>query len=45
MIKMQRVILFALDKDVNTLHRKHSVIEDLKENLSLAGKTKTKELN
>ena len=37
MIKMQRVILFALDKDVNTLHRKHSVIEDLKRKPFLGG--------
>ena len=42
---MQRVIFFsALDKDINTLSRKHNLkLKTLKENLSLAGKTKTRE--
>ena len=46
MIKMQRVIFFfALDKDINTLSRKHNLkLKTLKENLSLAGKTKTRGL-
>ena len=43
---MQHVIFFlALDKDINTLSRKHNLkLKTLKENLSLAGKTKTREL-
>ena len=43
---MQRVIFFfALDKDINTLSRKHNLkLKTLKENLSLAGKTKTRGL-
>ena len=46
MIKMQRAIFFfALDKDINTLSRKHNLkLKTLKENLSLAGKTTTREL-
>ena len=46
MIKMQCVIFFfALDKDINTLSRKHNLkLKTLKENLSLVGKTKTREL-
>ena len=40
---MQHVILFAFDKDINTLCWKHSVTEDLKRKSFLGSKTKTHE--